>query len=91
MTDNQIDNYKALQKQDIGNRKLIKKLQLDKQELKEQLRIAVVVGSLPSDDQKENKIERVSASTWGDYGDGYIDGVRNGADWVIDFVNGEDS
>tara|TARA_R110000850_G_C9635987_1_gene432730 strand:+ start:102 stop:383 length:282 start_codon:yes stop_codon:yes gene_type:complete len=37
MTDNQIDNYNALQKQNTENRKLIKKLQLDKQALKEQL------------------------------------------------------
>jgi methionyl-tRNA synthetase len=37
MTNNQIDNYNALQKQDTENRKLIKKLQLDKQALKQQL------------------------------------------------------
>jgi hypothetical protein len=43
MTDNQIDNYNALQKQNTENRKLIKKLQLDKQALKEQLHLTDVV------------------------------------------------
>ena len=37
MTQNQISHYESLKKQDTANRKLIKKLQLDKQALKEQL------------------------------------------------------
>lgn len=45
MTNNQIDNYNALQKQDTKNRKLIKKLQLDKQALKEQFSLYGVVSS----------------------------------------------
>ena len=37
MTQNEISHYESLKKQDTANRKLIKKLQLDKQALKEQL------------------------------------------------------
>ena len=37
MTPNEISHYESLKKQDTANRKLIKKLQLDKQALKEQL------------------------------------------------------
>ena len=37
MTPNEISHYESLQKQDTENRKLIKKLQLDKQAMKEQL------------------------------------------------------
>ena len=51
---------------------------------------SVVVGSLPTDEQIDDKVDRVAASTWGDYGAGYIDGTRNGAQWVVDVVNGED-
>jgi hypothetical protein len=54
------------------------------------LTIPVVVGSLPTDEQIDDKVDRVTASTWGDYGAGYIDGTRNGAQWVVDVVNGED-
>ncbi|MEX0598980.1 MAG: hypothetical protein WD512_21030, partial [Candidatus Paceibacterota bacterium] len=56
----------------------------------EQLRIGDVVGSLPTDEQIDDKVFRVSASTWGDYGAGLIDGTRNGTQWVVDFVNGND-
>tara|TARA_R110002167_G_scaffold279547_1_gene485377 strand:+ start:170 stop:403 length:234 start_codon:yes stop_codon:yes gene_type:complete len=37
MTPNEISHYESLKKQDIGHRKLIKKLQLNKKALKEQL------------------------------------------------------
>ena len=37
MKQNEISHYESLKKQDTANRKLIKKLQLDKQALKEQL------------------------------------------------------
>ena len=47
MTQNQIDNYKALQKQDIEHRELIKSLQLDKEALTKLLRLHGVVVSLP--------------------------------------------
>ena len=36
MTPNEISHYESLKKQDTANRKLIKKLQLDKQALKKQ-------------------------------------------------------
>mgnify|MGYP003629134492 CR=1 FL=1 len=39
MKQNEISHYESLKKQDTANRKLIKKLQLDKQALKEQLSI----------------------------------------------------
>ncbi len=42
MTLNEISHYESLKKQDTANRKLIKKLQLDKKALKEQLTIPVV-------------------------------------------------
>lgn len=57
---------------------------------KEQCIIGGVVGSLPTEEQIEDKVIRVGCSTWGDYGAGYVDGTRNGATWVIDVVNGED-
>jgi hypothetical protein len=50
MTPNEISHYESLKKQDTANRKLIKKLQLDKQALKEQLILSGVVKSLPSKD-----------------------------------------
>ena len=37
MTQNQISHYESLKKQDTANRKLIKKLQLDKEALEKQL------------------------------------------------------
>ena len=40
MTPNEISHYESLKKQDIGHRKLIKKLQLNKKALKEQLIVA---------------------------------------------------
>lgn len=58
--------------------------------LEKQFAISGVVGSLPTEEQIDDKVGRVAASTWGDYGAGYIDGTRNGASWVIDVVNGED-
>ena len=42
MTPNEISHYESLKKKDIANRKLIKKLQLDKQALKEQLNLSGV-------------------------------------------------
>tara|TARA_R110000868_G_scaffold397947_1_gene670870 strand:- start:46 stop:324 length:279 start_codon:yes stop_codon:yes gene_type:complete len=45
MTPNEISHYESLQKQDTENRKLIKKLQLDKQAMKEQLSLYGVVSS----------------------------------------------
>jgi hypothetical protein len=47
MTPNEISHYESLKKQDTANRKLIKKLQLDKQALKEQLILSGVSKSLP--------------------------------------------
>jgi hypothetical protein len=44
MTPNEISHYESLIKQYTANRKLIKKLQLDKQALKEQLILSGVVG-----------------------------------------------
>ena len=44
---NEISHYESLKKQDTANRKLIKKLQLDKQVLKEQLILSGVVKLLP--------------------------------------------
>ena len=45
MTQNEISHYESLKKQDTANRKLIKKLQLDKQALKEQLILSGVSSS----------------------------------------------
>jgi hypothetical protein len=39
MTPNEISHYESLKKQDTENRKLIRKLQIDKEELTEQLRL----------------------------------------------------
>lgn len=61
-----------------------------KEYAEKQFAICGVVGSLPTEEQIDDKVSRVAASTWGDYGAGYIDGTRNGASWVIDVVNGKD-
>ena len=50
MTQNEISHYESLKKQDTANRKLIKKLQLDKQALKEQLILSGVVKSFTTDE-----------------------------------------
>lgn len=39
MTPNEISHYESLKKQDTANRKLIKKLQIDRDALNEQLRL----------------------------------------------------
>tara|TARA_R110000751_G_scaffold147958_3_gene252670 strand:+ start:9278 stop:9553 length:276 start_codon:yes stop_codon:yes gene_type:complete len=50
MTPNEIIHYESLKKQDIGHRKLIKKLQLNKKALKEQLILSGVSERLNSID-----------------------------------------
>lgn len=47
---NKESHYNSLIKQDLAHRKLIKKLQLERDELKKQLRIGGVSFELPSDD-----------------------------------------
>ena len=53
MTQNEISHYESLKKQDTANRKLIKKLQLDKQALKEQLILSGVSGMFSEKQMEE--------------------------------------
>lgn len=48
---NKESHYNSLIKQDLANRKLIRKLQLERDELKQQLRIGVVSKSFNSEDE----------------------------------------
>jgi hypothetical protein len=59
MTQNEISHYESLKKQDTANRKLIKKLQLDKQALKEQLILSGVVNCVYVVTERDNYGERL--------------------------------
>jgi len=67
MKPNEISHYKSLIKQDTANRILIKKLQLDKQELKQQLSLNGVVASLPTTKEIESRIKHVVENSFEDY------------------------
>jgi hypothetical protein len=59
MTQNEISHYESLKKQDTANRKLIKKLQLDKQALKEQLILSGVVNCVYVVTERDNYGEQL--------------------------------
>ena len=75
MTQNEISNYESLKKQDTANRKLIKKLQLDKQALKEQLILSGVshrrellkAWEIHKDESHYNRFEVVIESDMDDF------------------------
>lgn len=51
LTQNQIDHYESLKKQDMEHRTLIRKLQVENEELKQALKQAHVSGQLPPDER----------------------------------------
>ena len=67
MKQNEISHYESLKKQDTANRKLIKKLQLDKQALKEQLILSGVRFELPGTKEIESRLKHVVDESFEDY------------------------
>lgn len=61
---NKESHYNSLIKQDLENRKLIKKLQLERDELKKQLKLYGVVGSLPASKEEALSKRKILADKY---------------------------
>ena len=86
MTQNEISHYESLKKQDTANRKLIKKLQLDKQALKEQLILSGVGSSLP--DLAECNQASLDYATKKNNPDFFLikQTFKDGVNWALNYV-----
>ena len=86
MKQNEISHYESLKKQDTANRKLIKKLQLDKQALKEQLILSGVGSSLP--DLAECNQASLDYATKKNNPDFFLikQTFKDGVNWALNYV-----